>query len=527
MRNGQRLAIPLEGMDAVVAWHNVAGAGGVLNAAGDSLEQRLESHYAPRGIDHIPYISGNIACYVQTPSPERLHAHAAYRQQLAHMPFIPIANLQDLRGMGVKNALFLPYIRLFDDPLPEGINWRRYGLPPTMTLYMKDKAFMHNWMMENGFAIHTPNHITCHATYIPYLGAQMIAQIEQMLIDLDMRGHYPLGLMIRGALSDGNYAMAAIVEAQESEVVSGRWVEKGQWMLKPNGKAADMEIFDNLYDTLARVRDHIQNENNPELDDRVVMSRLLDVEVSPGLSAAVIGGDVYTFPFNGQYMAAGDTACTGTWTFAAAVGESYSARISGSYLEQSQTLLRRILEKFLRNADTTALYAMLNMDMMVVGALERELWQRAVHSPEHRYYTSDTGYYNELFKPHVYNPAVALFAEINPRDTNWTIAMKAVLQVLNLPCTLENLAMLAQGQRVQVLARDHWKLPEGMAVEQARALLLDFHQNVLPTGDGFILRMSNNPAGVITYAHTQDPARVEQITQEAYDYLLAHLPQPV
>jgi hypothetical protein len=284
----------------------------------------------------------------------------------------------------------------------------------------------------------------------------------------------------------------------------------GQFILKPDGKMDRMETFASEEDALKRLRDHIQGENDTSIDDHVIMSRLIDVEVSPGLCAAIAGGVVHTFPFNGQFMEVGHTACTGTWTFSSAVGISRADEINVQYLDQTQDLLRGILAKSMVADDD--LFAMLNIDVMIAGPLERELFARLGDC-------GAVGCYNEGYRPRPYDPGKVIFAEINPRDTNWTIAMKAVLQAKNLPCTADNLHMLATGDEVQVLALDHWHLPEGISIDAARERLLEFHRMLARRDEGFILRMSDNPAGVIVYTSSPYPERLGEITREAYDFL--------
>ena len=58
-----------------------------------------------------------------------------------------------------------------------------------------------------------------------------------------------------------------------------------------------------------------------------------------------------------------------------------------------------------------------------------------------------------------------------------------------------------------------------MEISEARDALLEFHQQLAKNGEGFIMRMSDNPAGVIAYTPSKDANRLHQITSEAYQYL--------
>lgn len=519
------LAIPIHDADAIVAFHNIAGQNGVLNNAEMPIVQYVGNHYAARGIDHIPYTNGQpIQTYVLTNQPEMMEAHAAYRGHLANMHFTPITSLQELVERGVHKVVHLPYIRLVDESFPGEIEWHRYGLPPEVTYRLKDKVGIHRWLMENGFAQYTPNFVSGHVEEIPHKGAMMLDKISAMYARLGMLGRYPLGLIIRGAFSDGNYSMAAVVEAIADMSLRNQSIRKGQVMIKPNGNSLNLEVVDTFAQALERVKDHFHHEQ--ELGGQVIMTRLLDIDLSPGMSASIADGQTHLFHFNGQYMAPGNTACTGTTTFKTAIGEERARAMTAKYLPQSQELLAGILDRVLTQDDLAGLYAMLNIDGMMVGELEHELYERAISREDCHDYLNSQGAYDDDYTECIYNPDNILFAEVNPRDTNWTLAMKAVLQVLNQPCTVENLARLAEGEDIQILARDHWELPQGMSIAEARELLAEFHWQLRERGEGIIMRMADNPAGVIIYTPSPEVGRLEAISEEAHRFLARHTAVP-
>jgi hypothetical protein len=527
MHHASGLAIPLHNVDAIVALHNIAGKNGVLNNADSPITQYVGNHYAARGIDHIPYSNGSpIKAYVLTNQPEKMHIHAEYRGRLANMRFTPITSLDELVARGVKRAVHLPYIRLIDEPFPDAIEWQRYGLPPTATLHLKDKVYIHRWLAENGYAQFIPNFVGCGVGEIPKEASRMLNKISTMYGELGMLGRYPLGVIIRGAFSDGNYSMAAIVEAITDMSLRDLSIKRGQVMIKPNGNSSNLEVVDTFAEALIRVQDMFYTELNLDEGSQVIMSRLLDIDLSPGLCAVITEGAPHFMEFNGQYMAPGNTACTGTTTFSSAIGVDRAHATSAKYLRQTHELLDGILKSFLAGSDTSSLYAMMNIDVMMVGELEKELHQRAQATPQSRY-LSNLGTCDADYEPRVYDPNSILFAEINPRDTNWTLAMKAVLQVLHQPCTVENLDNLADGNDIQILARDHWELPDGMSIEDARDLLTEYHYQLAEQGEGMIMRMADNPAGIIIYTPSQDRGRLEQISDDAHKFLSQHTASPV
>lgn len=517
----QQYVIELGDVEAIVAWHNVVGKQGVLCASTEELEQVVGEHYAARAIDHIPYTAnGHIERFVLTTEPEMLGEQLDYRGQLSGLDFYPIRNLKELAERGITKALFVPYINLTSQKFPAEMAWETYGLPPEVTGALKDKADLHEWLMANGFEQHTPNYVISTANQIVENGLMMLPKIAEMYREFGVSDMYPLGLMIRGAHSDGNYGMASLRQAVRSESIDGCNVYKGEIILRRDGSAV-VEFFDRWEDALQRAQDHI-SLNTPENGEyRVVMSRLIDLRMSPGLSAAIIGQEVYPFNFNGQYTEPGQTACVGTSTFKISYGEKTASRTSEDYLTQSQNILKRIMKHFL--ADKGHVNAMMNIDLMLTGMLEQMLWERA-RSSVFRRYKENVGCCNADYEPRVYSTSDVLIAEINPRDTNWTLAMKAVLQARNMPCTIENLQILANGTGIKVVARDKWDVPETVDWTTARTVLYDYHKRLAENGEGFILRMADRPAGVIMYTESEDPHRLSEISYEAYQLLQTLVP---
>lgn len=517
----QQFVMELGNIEAIVAWHNVVGSQGVLCASTEELEQVVGEHYAARAIDHIPYTAnGHIERFVLTNDPDALTEQLAYRGQLSALDFEPIKNLGELSKRGITKALFVPYINLTAQKFPADMTWKTYGLPPEVTGALKDKALLHEWLMANGFEQHTPNYVIGSASQIVKNGLMMLPKIAEMYKDFGVSDMYPLGLMIRGAHSDGNYGMASLRQAVRSETIDGCNVYKGEIILRRDGSTV-VEFFDRWEDALQRAQDHI-SFNTPENGDyRVVMSRFIDLHMSPGLSAAVIGQEVYPFNFNGQYTEPGQTACVGTSTFKISHGETTASKISKNYLAQSQDILKRIMKHFL--ADQGYVNAMMNIDLMLTGMLEQMLWERA-RSSVFRRYKENIGRCNEDYEPRVYATSEALIAEINPRDTNWTLAMKAVLQARNMPCTIENLRVMAHGTGIKVVARDKWNIPDALDWSTARTVLQDYHQRLSENGEGFILRMADRPAGVIMYTESEDLHRLSEISYEAYQLLETLVP---
>lgn len=514
---------PLEDIQAIVAWHNVAGPQGVLCAASDEIVTYLNNHYAARAADHIPYIGTSaVQRFIWTEDPAQAQRQIAYRSRIADEPMTAIADLNIVVEAGIKRALFVPYIHLSEVELPAEIQWTVYGLPWGMTQALKNKAVFHEWLVGNGFAEFTVNFVNCPIADVPMEGTQMLSLIRQMYADCGMTDVYPLGLMVRGAQSDGNYGSGSLRQSIQDEDIHGTWVKQGQIVLKKDGTVDPVTVFDTWGAALEALRDHLFATIQAETENRVVMTRLLDVWVSPGMAGIVTQGDLRGLKFNGQYSDPGDSACSGTWSFEAAMGEDFAAKINARYLAQSQALFKGIVERFLAQyPKPEQVYGMLNIDLMIVGGMEDELYHRALEIPSAKGWLRNFGRHNLDYLPRIYEPSRVLIAEINPRDTNWTLAMKSVLQAQKQPCTIGAIERLGNGEGVRVLARDRWKLPPHAAqdFERVRERLWAFHQSLQAAGEGFILRMADDPAGIIVYTPSDDSHRLQTLMKMAYQQL--------
>lgn len=520
MTNPQnQLIFPLQDIDTIVAWHNVVGPSGVLPAVAPAVAKMVGDHYAARAADHIPHAPG-ISHYLLAKDADGLQSQAAYRGRLTQAAIAPLANLKLLVDNGTKNALFVPYIRLQDTPLPQTIKWRRYGLPPEVTIRLKDKVFLHTWLITRGYADRVLNFVVSRIPDIKNTAVWMLEKIEAFYADFGMRGIYPMGLMVRGAQSDGNYGSGVVMEVLEDSLIGGLPVKRGQVVVKRDGSTRQLVVFDDWEPAIEHLQQHIEQSTDVFMDNRVIITRLLDLHISPGMCGVVIGGDLTCLPFNGQHVAAGDTACTGTCTFRAQVGPDVAEELSEKYLSQSQELLAEILDSFMeKRKDRVETYAMLNLDIMIPGGHEAELFKRAQQDKKLHHWLDNTGRFDEKYAPRIYDPGHALLTEINPRDTNWTLAMKATLQANQRPPTLQNLAGLADGSAMQVLAMDHWPLPAGVSIEAARDRLLEYHHQLSREGEGIIMRMADNPAGVIMYTPSDDSGRLHQLSDSAFAFL--------
>ncbi len=498
---------------------------GLLDGASPKTQLDVGGHYDFRSIDQL--MNQEAKGYVLTTDADRLFAQVLYRGILANRSLTAVERLQDIPTKKGEVGLYIPYVNFYPPEFPNTATWKRYGLPTEVAQRAQNKADFHNWLVKEGFAEHTPNHIVSNVESIPNLGQNMIRQIDQMYSQAAMQSEYPLGLMIRAARSDGNYGAAKVVQLVEGETIIEnhegldivRRFKAGDILMYPDGKKRGIKKFSEWPRALEAASKHIEGAMDMNVDSRVVMSRLLDLEASPGISAVIIKGIAHTFRWNGQWQEDGESACTGTMSYDLA----HDGKIEADYFEQSQEVYVRVLSKMLVGQENLEdIYAKNNMDLMIPGRLERKLWQRAQRDPSLFKYLGTVGRNNLEYMPRIYSSQDVLIAEDNPRDTNWTLAVQAVLQALQRQFTLENMLAIANGLDGQIIARDVWPLPEalrGEDMDKVRDTLLEFHERVKRRGDGFILRMPDLPkAGAIAY--TTDVSRTPYgLFDEAYGAL--------
>ena len=498
----------IQNVDAIVAWHNIVGKEGVLCAAAAATSARAKHHYAPRAVDHIPYTTEK-PLFVATDRPDTVHAQLEYRGAISGLNFTPIKSTYELYAYGVKSALFLPYIRLSDIKLDADIQWHRYGLPPDLTQHLKNKAIMHRWLLQVGLTQNMVNFVACNIDDIPSAGQRMLTQIKAMLDDLGMSDTYPLGLMVRGAQTDGNYGAGFLHQLHHDDLFTG--AKAGQILVKRDGNATDADVYDEWGPALQALRDHIDATTNRDVEQNVVMSRFMDIDIAPGMSAILEGGKLHFMDFNGQYIAPGSSACTGTTSFDHQFRDQANP-IRQAYYTQSTEMLQAICDKlFEGRADRDHINGNINIDMMVVGPKEAELWKRS----EGTKWRDNANRFDDDYAPVPYDPQYSRFAEINPRETNWTLALKAVLQAEKRPITIKAMQDLAAGRDIRLLSRDHWQLSRFDDADMLRTAMLEHHQYLQSQGEGLILRMPDNPAGVIVYTRNADYARLDEILKGA------------
>ncbi len=401
---------------------------------------------------------------------DEIHAQADYLSQ-TYGTSLEVRTFRDLASL--TGSLVVPYINIPETAsyfASHGID--TWGIDPKMVHVLKNKAQAHELfskISKPGFEV--PDHITGDVRTLQGFGHHYFHQNLRQYTDTAMTDYQP-GLMIRAAESDGGYGSCRL----ETD-----YNHSSPYQVFNDGDAKPTANYQNLKDALAHSQDYLLSSANSKTDiePRVVVSRLMDIADSPGLSVAVSNGEVVSLGWNGQVKEGGSSACTGT--------SSYKA--DSPYLSEAQSqfehstashftdLLKQTAENEGVNFDQVTGFA--NIDLMIPGPKELEFRKRLGLTPETVY-----------------------LAEVNPRLTNYTDAILAMLWTTRGSDRItigKMLNSIDQG----ILTIDKYPISKGTDMNAFRQSVTRLDQQLKPLGARILLRMPDQPqAGFILSGDT-------------------------
>ena len=220
---------------------------------------------------------------------------------------------------------------------------------------------------------------------------------------------------------------------------------------------------------------------NQEKEARVVISRLLEVADSPGISVVVMDGQIESLRWNGQLQDTGSKACVGTSSYTPK--NTYVAQLQRDYEDQAaaffETLLRRTAQHC--GVDFASLRGVANLDLMLAGPLEKQLQEKRGQKPMH------------------------YLAECNPRWTNYT---DAIMMVIGVNRKEQSISSMRTAIQEGVVAVDKYPIPIDIDPRAVRDCIFQRDDLLKHEGTRVICRMLDNPMGVI-FAGDIDKARQE------------------
>lgn len=440
-------------------FHNVGS--GVLRASDEETVRKVEAHYGER-CGHIPLDAERARILVDA------HTSAIQGQMeyLSHLfgKEIKAITFDDLRNekklSSEDQALVVPYINVpeTEQRIKGELGAMSWGLPGSMVDILKNKADFYQLIDEfNLDGFQTPDYTISTLADLNRTALRFLGDTEDMVKRAGV-ADYPLGVMLRAAESDGNYGCCLVYEKGDRVIV----VE--------DGDAEGAKEYTNWHEALAMSQKHLTETMNQQREARIVISRLLDLADSPGLSVVVMNGRVESLHWNGQLQKKGSKACIGTSTYRPKT--AYLSRLQREYEDQTAVFFEALLRKTAQrcSVDFASIRGVANIDIMIPGKWETRLQKGRGQKP------------------------VNYLAECNPRWTNYTDAIMTVVGVKRQAQTIGNMRTVIQEG---ISTADKYHLPEYVEPVLVREVLLTRDEVLKQDGTRIICRMAKNPMGLI------------------------------
>jgi hypothetical protein len=441
-------------------FHNIGS--GVLRASDEKTVKKIELHYGVR-CGHLPLSIGRRQVLVDTLSTD-ICTQMAYLSQLFGKNITPITFedfRQEQKGLCEHCSLVVPYINVPETETRVHDEWGAevWGLPAKMTHILKNKASFYQLVDEFGIAgFQSPDYKIAHVDEVAREAYTLLCMIEETYKKAGVAHVYPLGVMLRAAESDGNYGCCLLYEENESII------------LVPDGDAKHAQYFTRWDEALALAQKYLVATMNLQKETRVVISRYIDFADSPGMSVVIMDGQVESLGWNGQLQNEGSKACVGTSTYMPR--GSHLQYLQQQYEDYTTSFFEKLLRKTAEKCgiDFAEIRGVANLDLMIPGELEKRLQQQRKQEQ------------------------VNYLAECNPRWTNYTDAVMAVLGANRQEQTISNMRATIQNG---ICTFDKYALPEGIDPCIIREQVFEKDAALQSSGTRIICRMTKNPMGLI------------------------------
>lgn len=466
--NGEVIAMSIEDrslfasdipIDIGIGFHNVGS--GVLRASHESMVSYVERHYGER-CGHFPFNAARLYALVEQDTPD-IRSQMAYLSELFGKTITSVT-LNELRVERERiggSILVVPYINVpeTETSMQEALGTQPWGLPGKLTDALKNKVNFYRLADEFQLVgFYPPDYTVVTLENLVPSAAKFLSCVEDIYQQAGMVQNYPLGLMMRAAESDGNYGCCLLYESAAG--IS----------LVPNGDPEHGAFYRDWQAALLSAQEHLAGTMNTEKENRVVISRYIDFVDSPGMSVVIMDGQVVSLGWNSQLQKEGSKACIGTSTY---IPKSLQLERKRP-LYEAQTMA--YFETFLRETarlcgiDFASLRGVANIDVMIPAEPEQELQKRRKQ------------------------PAGNYLAECNPRWTNYTDAIMAVLGANR---KVQSIANMKTVIREGICTFDKYPLPEGVSLQVVRKYLAEKDAILKQDGTRIICRMAKNPMGLI------------------------------
>lgn len=465
-----------------VGHHNVSD---LLESLSNEERAMYGNKYDQRAPEQVATPEGLIMTW-ERPTAATLR-HMRYRTELSrqHIHVVSPNGAYNLRGESIdlqqvingRAVRIVPYFpshyvdRLVEQCLPglDSSPMHRFGLPSHIAEIVKDKQQFHLFMRE-----HFP-------TLIPRFevlsGADLIgtghglspieivmAQTAELIREAEAHGlhmeGYRNGVVLRKILSDGGFGTLIVRQKLTGpgyEVIGDRHHE-------------DVKLCHLLERVLVPATHYL-------------MTRLLELDASPGISCIIENGNLFPLPLNSQIQDESGAA-VGTKTLGLFAHDHHDIAFRQQHEDIIQAFATQIFDQVLTLCpDRTSVNALINLDFMVTSDREQKLYTLVKNTP----------YLHE----HCWHLVCQRYqvAEMNPRMTNLTSAANGVITILGIGHGIESYRRLLAAEGDLGLINYDSKVldfPAGMSPDDIYTEFLNRHCRIKSKGydeAGVILRM--------------------------------------
>ncbi len=446
----QSLFVPIGELQVGVGYHNVHQVVG----ASDFVQKKIKEKYQMR-CGHVPLDGFERTHVLVGEHTDATTSQLDYLSDIFGRKIAPktVGEIkQESSKDGGQKPLVVPYIRLpeVDVSMQEKLGAKVWGLPGGMVIALKNKVEFHR-MIEKAQIddLHVPDFTIARVDDLTASAEEFrLRHVEGLYKRYDM-SDYNRGLMVRAAESDGNYGAAIVKEVN------------GNKILMPDGKMDKFQKHDTWKGALEACQVYIKEAMNTAKEDRVVISRLIDLADSPGMSAAILDGQMLSLGWNGQLYKDG-TACEGTGTYKPK--NEYLKRTQVLYEEKVAGAFEKLLKQLAdeKGIDFSVIRGFVNIDIMIPGHKERELQRRR---------DGETYFY---------------LAESNPRITHFTDAVLTGVAAQRQRQTVNSMREIIAKD---LQAEDSFTLPEYVDPRNVRDMVYQRDLDLRYGGTRIITRM--------------------------------------
>ncbi len=449
---------------AGVGYHNIHHT---LPASTETVLKAVDRQYKQR-CGHVPMDNVDKTFVLVTEHDDTTTSQMQYLTEVFGRKIEP-KTVEEIKRESVKLAgrriIAVPYINTPETEiyLREAINPEIFGLPSEMVAQLKNKAEFHMLIKSVGInGLDVPDFIISDVDALAKDSKEFLRdQVDGLYKKYNM-ADYPRGLMIRPSESDGNYGAGMVCE------------KNGDKLFMPEGLINESIICDSWDEALANCQNYVKGTMNTGKEKRVVVSRLIDLADSPGMSIAILDGAVESFGWSRQIQNNG-MGCVGSGiykprdNFLRDTQEKYESKTANLFAQ----LLKQLAEK--KGIDFNTIRGFANIDIMIPGQQERELQMKRMGG-EFLY-----------------------LAESNPRFTNYTDALLTGVAAQRLPQTISSMRNIIAHD---MQAEDKFELPDKVDPRAVRDEIYKKDIQLKEIGTRIIARMTVAPMGIIFLGDT-------------------------